>query len=349
MKSGTRAATAPPHGRRDKAVAYDAATYETVAVELVRALRGRRSCAEVSRRMGYRSNSVHRWELRHSWPTAARFLQAHRRLRPNSPSWVEQFFHMLPAWARGRDATSPRVVALFLQNLRGRTPVLRVAELMQRNRSSVSRWLSGAAQPNLPEFLQLSDVLSRRLTDLVATLEDPARLPSLQRRWEQLQLARRAGYELPWSHAVLRALELKGAPQGLGAQRAWIGRHLGIGSDQVQAALAVLQSADQVVKTARGYRLREVTAIDTGRDPGRARGLKAAWIQTALDRLQAGAAGRFGYSVFAVSRADLAQLHDLHLQYVRAMQTVIARSEPSECVGLYCSQLLDLGERSAGP
>jgi hypothetical protein len=330
-------------------VLYEAATYETVAVELVRALRGRRSCAELSRRMGYRSNIVHRWESRHSWPTAARFLQAHRRLRPDAPCWLEQFFHARPAWARRHDLTSARVVALFLQNLRGKTPVLRVAELVHHNRSSVSRWLSGAAQPNLPEFLRLVDVLSRRMPDLVAALEDPSRLPSLQKRWEQLQLARRAGYELPWSHAVLRALELEGAPHGFAAQRAWIARHLGIGTREVEEALAVLEGAAQVVKTSRGYRLREVTAIDTGRDPERARALKAAWIQTALARLQSSSGGRFGYSVFAVSRADFAQLHDLHLQYVRAMQNVIARSTPTECVGLYCSQLLDLGEGAADP
>jgi hypothetical protein len=46
----------------------------------------------------------------------------------------------------------------------------------------------------------------------------------------------------------------------------------------------------------------------------------------------------------SVLKADLGILHDLHMQYVRAMQEVIARSAPSECVGLYCSQLLDLGE-----
>jgi len=50
-----------------------------------------------------------------------------------------------------------------------------------------------------------------------------------------------------------------------------------------------------------------------------------------------------GYSVRRV-QGGMVELHDLHLQYVRAMQEVIARSEPSECVGLYCSQLLDLGE-----
>lgn len=105
-----------------------------------------------------------------------------------------------------------------------------------------------------------------------------------------------------------------------------------------------LKGAEQIKKTARGYRLREVTVIDTGQDPERARTLRIAWLETALDRLRANTPGRFGYSLFAVSKADLARLHDIHPQYVRAMQELIARSGPSECVGLYCSQLLDLAD-----
>ena len=39
------------------------------------------------------------------------------------------------------------------------------------------------------------------------------------------------------------------------------------------------------------------------------------------------------------------RLRDLHVEYSRAMQAIIARSEPNECVGLLCLQLLDLSER----
>ena len=35
---------------------------EAIAADLVRALRGGRTQAELSRRLGYRSNIVHRWE-----------------------------------------------------------------------------------------------------------------------------------------------------------------------------------------------------------------------------------------------------------------------------------------------
>jgi hypothetical protein len=38
----------------------------------------------------------------------------------------------------------------------------------------------------------------------------------------------------------------------------------------------------------------------------------------------------------------LRRLRDVHLEYVRAMQTIIAASRPGECVSLYCAQLLDL-------
>jgi hypothetical protein len=41
-----------------------------------------------------------------------------------------------------------------------------------------------------------------------------------------------------------------------------------------------------------------------------------------------GSAGNFGYSLFAISRSDLRRLRYLHLEYVRAMQELIARSQP---------------------
>lgn len=320
-------------------------TYEATAVELIRELRGKRSRAELSRRIGYRSNIVHRWETGHSWPTTSRFLQAYCGVRPAGRRWLQRFFHSPPDWVAELEPSSPQAVAAFLRFLRGKAPIASIAERAGYHRSSVSRWLSGAAEPKLPEFLRLVDAMSRRLPDFVATLVDPARLPSLQRRWQRLQLARKAGYDVPWSHAVLRALELAGMPSGAAAQQAWLAERLRLGEAQVREALLVLEGAAQVEKTARGYRVLDVLTIDTGQEPERARALKIAWHETALARLKAGTPGRSGYSVFAVSRADLRVLHDLHMQYVRAMQEVIARSTPSDCVGLYCSHLLDLGER----
>jgi len=317
--------------------------YERIASELIRALRGKRSCAELSRRAGYRSNIVHRWEAQQCWPTAAGFLALHAKLRPAAKPWIAGFLRQAPDWSAKLDASSPEAVSAFLRHVRGKTPIVRIAALSHCNRYSVSRWLEGSTEPKLPDFLRLVDASSRRLLDLVAALEDPARLPSLRDAWQQQQLAREAAYDLPWSHAVLRALELNDSPRGLSAQQAFIARKLGIGSDEVREALRVLEAMEQVKKSRGRFVPRAVTAIDTGSDPIRAKELKVAWTQTALERLQRGVAGHFGWSVFAVSKADLTRLTNLHLQYVRAMREVIASSTPNECVGLYCAQLIDLG------
>jgi hypothetical protein len=105
-----------------------------------------------------------------------------------------------------------------------------------------------------------------------------------------------------------------------------------------------LQATAQVKRAGGGWIPREVTSVDTGADPVRAHALRVAWTNTALRRLEQGTAGKFVWTVFAVSNADLVRLHTLHLQYLRAMQDVIASSNPNECVGLYCAQLLDLGD-----
>jgi hypothetical protein len=317
--------------------------HETLAVELVQALRGKRSCAELSRRIGYRSNVVQRWESRHSFPTASRFLAAQRRVRPARGSWLEGFFRSPPDWAACADPTAPQTVAAFLRHLKGKTPVSHIAELAGRNRFTVARWFSGATEPKLPEFLQAVDLCSRRLFDLVAALEDPRRVPSVREGWARLELAREAAYTQPWSHAVLRALELNGMPRGCKRQVHWIARQLTLSVPVVREALRTLEATAQVELNARGYRTREVISVDTSRDPERAHALKVAWTRTALERLAAKTPGTFGYSLFAISKQDLARLQALQSQYVRAMQQIVASSKANDCVGLYCAQLFELG------
>jgi hypothetical protein len=317
--------------------------FEQVAKELIRALRGRRSCAELSRRAGYRSNIVQRWESGRSWPTAADYLRLHARFRP-SASWIERYSHTLPAWAAGLDAHSPEAVAAFLRALRGKTPLLRVAELAERNRYSVARWMDGSTEPRLPDFLRIVQACSRRLVDLVAALEDPEQLPSVRARWQHQQLSRKAAYELPWSHAVLRGLELVDCPRDREAQEAFLARKLGIERAQVREALQVLIATKQIKRGRSGFAPRIVESIDVGADPERAHQLRVAWTSTALQRLSQHKPGKFVWTVFAVSKPDLARMHALHLAYLRAMQELFASSTSNDCVGLYCAQLLDLGD-----
>ena len=298
----------------------------------------------MSQRLGYRSNVVQRWESRRSFPTAARFLELHQQLEPRRLGCFEAFFRRRPTWfdrERGIDAAA---VAAFLREVRGKTPASVLAKNARVSRHRLGRWLSGSAEPKLPEFLCLVDVATRRLPDWLATLTDPERLPSVARVWKQLCLAREAAYSQPWSHAVLRALELQALPSGRSRQIAWLSGRLGIGTADIEAALGVLEQTEQVTRTRRGYAIRERHVVNTAPEPERARELKSTWSKVAVERLDRGAPGSFGYALFAISKRDMVKLRDLHLDYLRAMQQVIAESEPNECVGLYCAQLVDLGE-----
>jgi len=315
--------------------------YEVIASELIRSLRGKRSQAAFSRKLGYKSNIVNRWEAREAFPSASTFLAvvagAHDKKRP-SP--LVRFFPRPPAELVALGPGSPLSVAVFLRALRGKTPILTVAQESGYNRYSVSRWLAGSVELRLPQFLHLIEVMSRRLLDFLACCTDPSRLPSVARDHERHALARETAYAQPWSHAVLRALELEGAPKT--DQPAWLADRLGAPPAEVAAALALLEATGQVQRRAGRYRLNQVISVNTAHDPGRSHALKVSWTETALARLRAGAPGNYGYSVFSISAADLRRLRDVHLDYVRAMQAIIAASQPGECVGLYCAQLLDL-------
>lgn len=313
--------------------------YQLLSAELIRALRGRRSQAGFSRYLGYKSNSVNRWESQHAFPSAARFVGIVHKLQRDRPPLIQRFLPRVPESLISADPTSTAGVAAFLRELRGKTPILSIARETGLNRYSVSRWLNGLAEPRLPEFLQLIEAISHRLLDYVACCTDPAQVGSVAANWKRLQLAREAAYSMPWSHAVLRALELESGAQH---SRAWLAKRLGLSLGEVADALSLLERTGQIKKVRGRWRVRQVLSVNTGQDPERAHALKIFWTEASLQRMRRAAPGNYGYSLFSISGSDMRRLRDLHLQYVRAMQSLIASSRPGECVGLYCAQLLDL-------
>lgn len=312
-----------------------------VAVELIRALRGRRSRPAFSRHLGYRSNVVQRWESQVSWPTAARFFSVCERLRIGTRAAVSRFLRRNPRWLSEPGLTAIGGVSALLSDLQGQTPLRVLSERTGYNRFSISRWLKGEAMPRLPELLNLIEACTRRMTDFVAELVDPALLPSLASEWKALTLAREGAFTRPWSHAVLRALELP-APRSMKAQVGALARQTGLSPAAVNEELEFLLATGQVRKMRTGYRGTQPLMVDTGGQAERALHLKLTWVRLALERLEGGSAGHIGYSLFAVSREDMRRIRQVQLEYVRSMSSIISSSKVSECVGLYSAQLLDL-------
>jgi transcriptional regulator with XRE-family HTH domain len=314
---------------------------ERLAAEFVRVLRGKRSQMGLSKKLGYRSNMVYRWESGESWPTASAFFTRCQRIGLDVRAAFGSMFARTPEWLEKLEPASTRALGEFLEQCRGRTSILEVSAAVQINRYTVSRWLKGTAQPRLPDFFKIVEATSQRLLDLLSHWVDPERLPSARQRWRELERARSLAYEQPWAHAVLRVLQL-GAYNARPRGAAWIADRLGLPVQDAENGLHALEAAGQVTRKGRRWVPRAVERLDMGRDAPRSRALKLFWTKVAAERLAADGPGMFGYSLFEVSREDLVKLRGIQLDYVRAMQHVIANSRGTDRVGLYCAQLLDL-------
>ena len=322
--------------------------YETASSELIRSLRGPRSQTAFSRRLGYRSNVVYAWESGRAWPTAAGFFRAVARTGRNVHSALQAFSRMPEGAPTAHDLRAAEGVASFLDDLRGATATVDLAHAAQRSRFAVARWLKAEAEPRLPDFLRLLEAASLRLLDFIACFVDPSTLPSLATSWRELETARRAAYEMPWSHAVLRVVELSDY-RALDRHRpGFIAERLQISLEEEQRCVALLLETGQLKKRAGRLLPGAALTVDTRRDANRAREAKAWWAKVALDRLEAGAQGTFSYNLFSVSRADFERIQDLHRAYFRELRRIVAASEPAECIALTNVHLLELAP-ATGP
>jgi DNA-binding phage protein len=315
--------------------------FARIAAEWLRFIRGKRSQRGFSKRLGYSSNIAYRWESQVCFPTAAEtFALVERAAKPNRAALAAFFGSPQPSIARELDTRAG--VAELLTQLRGKTPLVELARRSGFSRFAIARWLSGASEPRLPEFLAMLEATSFRCLDFLSNFVALERLPVVADQWIALQAARKAAYEVPWSHAVLRALELTDYAK-LGKHRAgWIAQRLGISRAEEARCLTALAAAHQIRLSSGLWVIDHTQTIDTRADAARGRKLKAEWLKVALSRLESGVSGVFGYNLMAISRADLARLREMHVAYFRDMQSLVADSAPSECVVLFNAGLFAL-------
>jgi transcriptional regulator with XRE-family HTH domain len=321
--------------------------YELAASELIRALRGKRSQTAFSRRLGSRANVVYTWESGRRFPTAAKALWAAERGGVDVKSAVARFYRTPPAFLEETELFTAEGVARLLEDLRGGTPIGDVAARAGKSRFAVSRWLRGEAEPRLPDFLRLIEATSLRGLDFLGALVDPSRLPSIARAWSELQQARRAAYEMPWSQAILRVLELEHGeavvvPGGIAVR-------LGISADEEARCLEMLERTGQIRREGRRYVVDNVQAVDTRQNPEAGRRLKSFWSRVALERLERDDEGLYSYNLFTVTESDYERLRQLHLAYFRELRSIVARSSPAERVVLANVQLLALDDVRGAP
>src|SRR3954469_12392518 len=161
--------------------------FPRLAADWLRFLRGKRSQRAFSKRLGYRSNIAYRWESEVCFPTAAEVLKIVERAGvPVAPRVHDFFGSALPA-ALPAQFESPAGVAALLRALRGNTHLVELARRSGFSRFSIARWLSGASEPRLPEFLALLEASSFRCLDFLSHFVGLEHLPSVAAEWKTLQ------------------------------------------------------------------------------------------------------------------------------------------------------------------
>lgn len=321
--------------------------FARISADWLRFMRGKRSQRGFSQRLGYASNIAYRWESGVCFPLAREAFALAKRDGAAGRAALTTFLGgVLPPALGDLDLGTRAGVGKLLRELRASTSLVELARRSGHSRFSIARWLSGAAEPRLPELLALLEAATFRLLDFLACFTHVERLPSVAEAHRALDAARRIAYEVPWSHAVLRALELSDY-QALGRHKpGWIAKRLGISSDEEVQCLTALATARQI-RLERGLWVVDQTrTVDTRVQPERGRRLKARWLRLAVERLEAGVPGTFSYNLMAISRADLVRLREMHVAYFHSMQALVADSTPSECVVLFNTQLFALDEPS---
>ena len=320
--------------------------FEQIAADWLRLVRGKRSQRGFSRRLGYSSNIAYRWETGICFPTACEALALAKRDGAAGREALAAFSgpSAAPSWPSNLDLATRAGVAQLLRGLRDKTSLVELARRSGHSRFSIARWLSGKAEPRLPELLALIEAATFRLLDFLDCFTVVDKLPSVAEDFRALKAARKTAYDVPWSHAVLRALELADYAK-LGKHRSgWLARRLGISREEEERCLAALATSRQIRLRHGLWVMDETHTLDTRAEPARARRLKAEWLKVALGRYEAGVSGSFGYNLMAISKADWAKLKELHLAYFRNMQALAADSSPGECVVLFNTELFALDE-----
>jgi transcriptional regulator with XRE-family HTH domain len=319
--------------------------YDLLGSELLRALRGKRSQAGFGRRLGYQANVAYTWESGRRFPPAQVLFRAAALNRvPFQP--IARFMQVPELTAKRAWAASD--TAALLRGLAGAALLAVSAKAARADRTTVARWLRGDTEPRLPQLLAFVDGLTHRLVEFVSLFVVPESVPCLRQLSRELDAQRRIAYELPWSHAVLRALELDAYRAQPVHVPGFIAGRLGIDVDQEDSLLDALRAAGLIRRRKGKWAPARVLTVDTRADPQRDRQLKAHWAEVGLARLgrrrSANAEALHSYNLFAVSDAHFVRLRELHLEYYERVRRLIADSSTADRVVLLNQQLIPLDE-----
>lgn len=323
--------------------------FQTIAAQLVRALRGPRSQAACNRRLGYTSNVLHAWETGVRKPTMTDLW----RLAASSRIDVDAALRSI---LRKPDVNlwNPSVSGGALKEVDGKAwltelttgwSAVELARELDCNRNTVARWFQGTTEPKVHQVLHLVQLTTQRLLDFIARFVPLTEIAALARSSEDLRRQRLLAYEMPWAHAVLRALEIEEYRQLARHQPGFLAARLGLNLEQEEAAIAALSQAKQIRKSRGLWRPTRVLSVDTSVMRAADVELKRYWAVLGGQRVSEQALSKgalFSYNVFTISEEGYQQIRRAHLEYYDRLRAIVAEHQAPTRVVLANVHLIPL-------
>lgn len=300
--------------------------YETLASELIRALRGTRSQVALSRRLGRSSNVVYAWESGRSFPTAAEMLRTAAVRGHDLAAAFDGFCaERAPELLREPPASwsEPPFVAALMRALKGTMTVSELARRVGAQRTQVSRWLSGENEPRLPDFLHVLDAAANAAAAFCEAFVPLRALPTLDAQRARRE-AVRAFLEHPAVYAVIVALGLEPYKRLPRHEPGWIAARLGVHRVTEELAITLLRDAGAIRWDGRRWQIADDFGLDARDAPEVVAAARRHFARMGAARMKTERPGRFNYVLMSVSdegRDELARLQSEMFDRVRAFAT----------------------------
>lgn len=282
--------------------------------------------------LGRRSNVAHTWENGHRYPSALEFHRVATRVGVDPvEAWRRFLGGQAPEWLTDDvDLESRETLGRLLGLLHRAGSLTALCRDNGFTRNAAVRWLRGESSPRLPDLLRFVQATTFRLADFAACWVDPAQLPSLSRRWVQLEAAREALAQEPTAQLVRLGVELWPLVPDRPPVASWLAGQLGLDVADVERSLDLLVTSGQLLERDGGYLVASTAPVEA-KVPRVGPSLKAHVAQLGTERVAAGEPeGTFSYAVFVVSDGDYEAARGILSEAYQRLRRLATASEPSE-------------------
>ena len=299
-----------------------------LSLDILRALRGSRSQTAINRKLGFKSNQLHRWESgqrKIPWSQFVRICTA--RSVPIERILLNALFFVQPA---------DRADLLCQQMIAGmsRKDAARAAGIGYH---SIRRWQIGESEPNLEEVFGLIALIPERLERFVVRLTATIGVEVPKSLGRRPIDAAAVLFQFQIAGALTAVLELKTYKELREHSSQWLADQLGAATAEIDECLGALEKAGLVTRAGPNalYRLIDLVIDTSGADPRSRIQLRAYWYERFVaaivsDNLKIGGRSRLSYLLHALSPEAYEQITERLRLFYNDVDFIVRADEARE-------------------